>query len=104
MAQGCPTIYSMLGSGPELIDDGRDGLLVDPASPQQIAEAIVCLLRNDDLARRLGAAGRERVQRAFSIDRIVRINEDFYAECARRFRNEGAMDESHADFGNHLHV
>ena len=34
MAHACPTIFSRRGSGPELICDGRDGLLVDPSNPE----------------------------------------------------------------------
>ena len=30
MAAGCPTVYTSRGSGPEVIEDGRDGLLIDP--------------------------------------------------------------------------
>ena len=75
MAQGCPVIYSNRCSGPELIDHGRNGLLIDPDSPEQIAGAIVGLLRDDEQAARLGAAGREDVARRFASDVLVARNE-----------------------------
>jgi len=104
MAEGCATIYSTLGSGPELIEDRRDGLLVDPSKPEQIAAAIVSVLHDDGFAARLGAAGREKVRRAFSIDHIVRMNEEFYARCMERFRWNRGKVVSDARLGDHLHV
>jgi len=86
MAYGCATVYSRRGSGPELISHGEHGLLVDPDRPDEIAEAIICLLQDDRLARRLGAAGRERVAAAFSQHALVAQNEAFYRECVAEFR------------------
>jgi len=85
MAAGCPTIFTRRGSGPELIECGRNGLLVDPDRHEEIAGAILSLLRDDALARRLGAAGRRRVKEAFSLPAVVARNEEFYAGCIRRF-------------------
>jgi glycogen synthase len=87
MAQGCPTIYSTRGSGPELIRHGTDGLLVDPSSPEQITGAISRMLCDDDLAIRLGSAGRERVEQTFSMRAILQRNEEFYSDCLDRFRH-----------------
>jgi glycosyltransferase involved in cell wall biosynthesis len=87
MAQGCPTIYSTKGSGPEVIDDGKDGLLVDPENPRRIADSIVRLLEDDALALRLGSAGQEKIRRSFSTGKILQRNEDFYGECLERFRH-----------------
>jgi glycosyltransferase involved in cell wall biosynthesis len=85
MAAGCPTVYTRRGSGPELIEDERHGLLIDPAQPDEIAEAIVRLLRDDELADRLGRAGRRHVEENFSLDTLIRQNERFYEDCLRRF-------------------
>jgi glycosyltransferase involved in cell wall biosynthesis len=86
MAYGCPTIYTRLGSGPELIVDGRDGLLVDPSAPQQIAEAVCRVLQDDNLARRLGEGGRARVLSAFALEVLLPRNEAFYYRLIDRFR------------------
>lgn len=85
MAAGCPTIYSTRGSGPELIDDGRDGLLVDPDEPERIADALIRVLEDDSLAWTLGAAGRRRVVENFSVDAAVVRNAEFYARCIESF-------------------
>lgn len=85
MAQGCPTIYSLRASGPELVIDGKDCLLVDPANEKDIAKAIIRLLGNPDLARRISAEGRKRVKDAFSVDAAVMKNIAFYQDCVKQY-------------------
>lgn len=85
MSCGTPTVYSSRGSGPELIQHGEDGLLVDPDDRQSIADAIVALLTDESLAKRLGHAGYRRCGLEFSIERILPQNEEFYWETIRRF-------------------
>jgi glycosyltransferase involved in cell wall biosynthesis len=84
MAQGCPVIYSDRCSGPELIESGRDGILIDPSRPERIAEAIVTLLRDDAACARIGAAGRRTVLERFSTGVLLARNEQFYSECISR--------------------
>lgn len=86
MASGCPTIYSRRGSGPELLEHGRQGLLIDPEKPEQIAEAILRVQTDISLARELGEAGRARVRECFSIDHLTAQNVAFYNRCANNFR------------------
>ncbi len=74
MAVGCPTIFTQRGSGPELLDHGREGLLINPDNPRDIAESVLRILRNPRFAEEIGTAGRSRVQQVFSIDRLVAQN------------------------------
>lgn len=90
MTKGCPTIYSRRGSGPELIKDGMDGLLIDPDQPREIANAIVRILKDDELAKQLSKAGRERVVSHFSIESLVQQNILFYQHCIDCFRAKAA--------------
>jgi glycosyltransferase involved in cell wall biosynthesis len=85
MACGCPTIYSRQGSGPEMMEDGRDGLLIDPHQPRQIADAILNILSNPTFARQIGDSGRNRIREQFSIASLVNQNIDFYQECIKEF-------------------
>lgn len=75
---GCPTIYTCLASGPELIADGVNGLLVNPNDTDSISQAILKILRDNQLAEELGKAGYKRACE-FSLERIVPQNEDFYS-------------------------
>lgn len=88
MAAACPTIYTCLGSGAELIVDGRDGILVDPNEPSQIAHAIVRVITDGASAERLSAAGRQRIIDAFTLEKLLPLNEAFYARLIERFHQK----------------
>lgn len=85
LAQGCPTIYTRRGPGPELLRDGYEALLVDPDDPKDIAAAITRILIDPELGRRLASAGRDRVRREYSVEALVKRNELFYRDCCRAF-------------------
>lgn len=70
MSCGVPVISTRVGGTPELLDDGA-GLLVPPADPAALARAITSLVRDDGLRGRLVAAGPEKVEREFAIERVV---------------------------------
>ncbi|MFN3324116.1 MAG: glycosyltransferase family 4 protein [Bryobacteraceae bacterium] len=88
MSVGCPTVFSRRTSGPELIENGRSGLLVDPDRPDEIADAIIRLLRNAEFASRLGLAGMERVRRHFSKQTQLAANRDYFQRCIETFGSE----------------
>lgn len=78
MAAGLPVIATAVGGTPEVVLDGVTGLLVPPRDPHALAEAITRLLDLPDLRRRMGQAGRKRVERHFSIEETVRQTEALY--------------------------
>jgi len=99
MAAGCTTIYTTRGSGPELIDDGITGILVDPDRPDEIARAILSLLQDPDLAARIGERGRHHVEESFSLPVLLARNEDFYSRCLKEFglrRHQRRGEQVHA--------
>ncbi|HLE85846.1 MAG TPA: glycosyltransferase [Thermoanaerobaculia bacterium] len=71
LAAGKPAVASRLSGIPELIEDGVTGLLAPPGDPEAVAAAVERLVREPELARRLGAAGRERVARDFRLGTTV---------------------------------
>lgn len=71
MAASRPVIAFRVGAVPEIIRDGQDGLLAAPQDTQAMADGIVRLCRDRQLAARLGAAARQRVAEAFSLERMV---------------------------------
>jgi glycosyltransferase involved in cell wall biosynthesis len=60
-----PVIGCRAGGIPEVIDHQSTGLLIDPEAPQQLAEAIVALLKSPQKLREYGLAGREQVMQRF---------------------------------------
>ncbi len=71
MAAGVPVVASNTSSLPELVEDGRSGILVEPANSDALAEAIAKLLRNKTLAKRMGKRGRAIVASRFSIKAMI---------------------------------
>ena len=65
MAMSTPVVVTGAGGVPELVANGEDGLLVQPERPAEMADAIERVARDPALARRLGAAGRQKVQAEF---------------------------------------
>jgi glycosyltransferase involved in cell wall biosynthesis len=83
MACGVPVVTTGVSGIPELVEDGVNGLLVSPDDPRAVAAALRRLCEDPELARRLGAAGRETVARRFDGDRLARRLADlFRAEAA----------------------
>uniref|UniRef100_I2Q324 Glycosyltransferase n=1 Tax=Desulfovibrio sp. U5L TaxID=596152 RepID=I2Q324_9BACT len=67
MALGRPVVSTRLSGIPELVADGC-GLLAAPGDPRSLADALRRVLSEKDLAGRLAAAGRRRVEEAFTLD------------------------------------
>ncbi|MCC6173791.1 MAG: glycosyltransferase family 4 protein [Chloroflexi bacterium] len=78
MAAGRPVVASAVGPIPEIVVDGETGRLVPPGNPAALASAIVQVLSDSDLAVRFGTAGRQRVERAFSLERMVAQTDALY--------------------------
>jgi glycosyltransferase involved in cell wall biosynthesis len=74
MAMGKPFVASKTGPGPEVVNHGVDGLLVDPYNPADLAEKIIYLLDNKDKAAQLGKAARQKVLANFNMETIVNQN------------------------------
>jgi glycosyltransferase involved in cell wall biosynthesis len=84
MANGLPVIATNVGGNPELIDDGKTGILVPPRDAAALEHAIVRLLESRDLARELGETAREKVIRQFSLDVVLRQTEELYMSLIER--------------------
>jgi succinoglycan biosynthesis protein ExoA len=69
LAMGTPVVATMVGGVPEVVKDRETGLLVPPANPVAIAEAVRSVLENDNLAAKLAQNGYSWVHGEFSPDR-----------------------------------
>lgn len=79
MALGRPAVVSRVGGLTEVVEHGKQGLVVNPGDPPALAEAIVTLLRDVGLRQQLGEAGRVRAA-TFDIRNAVRRHEEVYTE------------------------
>jgi glycosyltransferase involved in cell wall biosynthesis len=81
-AAGVPVIASKRGGLVEAIEDGRTGLLVSNEAAA-IAAGMKELLENPDRATAMGRLGRERVERLFTVDRMVQGTIASYERAVR---------------------
>lgn len=81
MAAGLPVISSRCDGVLDIVKDGETGILVEPKSAAQLAKAVRTLLLDASLRHRLSRAGRQDVERRFSIERMVNEVENIYAQC-----------------------
>lgn len=84
MACGAPVAFMKHGPGPEMIDDGWDGLLCDTNSPQAIADAIIALLSDQLKSQAMGARAAKRVAATLSLESAIERNLAFYWQCLEK--------------------
>lgn len=72
MACGRPCIATRVGGNPELVEDGKTGLLIDSGAPDALANAMLTLIRDPDTGREWGKQGREKISEKFSVDSMVK--------------------------------
>jgi glycosyltransferase involved in cell wall biosynthesis len=83
MAYGLPCVALASGAVPEVIENGRTGLLVDAPDPAAFADAVLRLLDDPPLAGRLGIAARAKVSERFSVARMARDTVALYSRASR---------------------
>jgi glycosyltransferase involved in cell wall biosynthesis len=78
LSMGKKVVASRIGPGLELIKDNETGLLIDPYSPEDIAEKIIQALTNTKEAEKRAVKAREDILRRFNSDLITNQNIEFY--------------------------
>jgi glycosyltransferase involved in cell wall biosynthesis len=89
MASAAAVVATEVGDLPDILDHGAAGLLVPAMDPGSLCRALDRLLRDADGRRRLGEAGRERVERHYSQGRLVERLFDLYRSVAKRRGDRG---------------
>jgi glycosyltransferase involved in cell wall biosynthesis len=84
MCMGKPAILSNVRGESVVVRDGVTGLLVPPNDPDSLARALVRLIQDEGLRRRLGAAGRRHVEETFPIEKEVAELGGLYDDLLRR--------------------
>ncbi len=80
MAAGLPVLATAVGGIPEAVADGVEGFLVPPGDVDALAARLAQLLDDQALARRMGEAGRRKVESTFSSDAVLPRIERLYRE------------------------
>jgi glycosyltransferase involved in cell wall biosynthesis len=88
MAMGVPVLATRVSAIPELVEEGRTGLLVNPGEPEAMAQSMVTLLSDEELRHRIIDSARQRIQEEFNNQRLIQklaaVFEEAGLERARR--------------------
>jgi glycosyltransferase involved in cell wall biosynthesis len=84
MACAKPVVGSRIDGIPEVIVDGETGYLVQPGNEEELSERLIQLMQDEHLRKRMGVAGRKRVEERFDQSKQVCELENLYHEVAGR--------------------
>lgn len=84
MAARRPVVATDIGGAREAIVENETGFVIPPEQPDMMAERIVRLLQNPQLAAEMGARGRARVEREFSCEAQLRRTEELYERLLKQ--------------------
>jgi len=95
MALRKPVVATRVGGNPEVVEDGKTGLLVPPRDPGALAGALASLLDRPTEAAGMGERGGIRVRESFTLDRMIRALENTYTMLLQRKGLRSADPEPH---------
>lgn len=83
MAAGLPVVATTTGAAPEIIQDGVNGLLVNPGSVDQMYAAVARLLSDEALAERIGRKARASIEASYSIETVAGTYVELYHQLLK---------------------
>ena len=86
-AGGIPVVATDVGGTREVVDHEKTGLIVKPGCPEDLAAALIAILKDPARAAAMGAAGREKVVREFTTQAIAARTEEVYMSTLPANRN-----------------
>ncbi len=87
MSCGLPVVATTAGGIPEIIDDGVNGLLVPPRSPESLAKSLAKILSDKQARIAMAKKAREKVEQSYSLERVVKMTEEYILEAVRKKRS-----------------
>lgn len=99
MASGLPVIATRVGANADLMEEGLSGRLVPRADSEALAREILAYMADPAMTRRHGRAGRQTVERRFSLDRMVGDYERLYRRMLQK-RGVSRSTEAVRDSGS----
>ena len=85
-ACGVPVVATAVGGFKEIIDNEKDGLLVEPGNSDAIADGILRILNDSNFAQKLATQAREKVERKYTMEECLRKTEEVYEKTIKTQR------------------
>jgi glycosyltransferase involved in cell wall biosynthesis len=94
MSMKIPVVATNIRGNRDLIENGVNGYLVSIKDPSQIAEKCLTLLTNENLPKQFGEKGREKIEKQFSIEKVLQQMEVVYQEMGLYKDDRNVLDQS----------
>jgi glycosyltransferase involved in cell wall biosynthesis len=78
MSAGLPIVATEVGGIPEMINDGKNGLLVESQNPQALAEKIKILIEDENLRKIFGEETKQKVKDEFEMEKMIKKTREVY--------------------------
>jgi lipopolysaccharide heptosyltransferase II len=85
-ASGVPVVATRVGGVVDIIEDNKNGILIPPADPVNMAEAVIKVYRDKELASRLANEAYRRVKERYSVHLMVKNTLDVYRDAISSFK------------------
>lgn len=83
---GKPVIGTTAGGIPELVKNSKTGILIEPNSPSQIANAVLKIFKSQSLRKRMGEQAFNYVRSDFSVEQMVETSLNIYNEAIKKYK------------------
>lgn len=93
MAAGLPVVATNVGGVPAIVQDKHTGFLVPPGNADAIAKSLEQYLQDPELAKTMGAAGREHISGKFDVSALIQGVESVYEEALIECNKMNAVKE-----------
>lgn len=93
LACGTPVVATAVGGIPEQVRDGETGFLVTPGDPEAMAKAIMALLTNEALRKRLGGNAAMDARRRFELQFQVKTYLDWYCLIVKHLNAQSSTQQ-----------
>jgi glycosyltransferase involved in cell wall biosynthesis len=94
MSMGVPNVASRIDSVAEVIEDGVSGLLFQPGNDREIAHQIARLLKDPLTAKKMGSAGRHRVEACYASAAMATRYEDLFCSLLKGSRGRNRLQKA----------
>jgi glycosyltransferase involved in cell wall biosynthesis len=84
MAAGKPVVVTGVGGNVSLVEHNRNGFVISPRRPDELADALLLLLNNPALRRRMGEENRRKALEEFTVGTMVSRYEELYLSALSR--------------------
>jgi glycosyltransferase involved in cell wall biosynthesis len=81
MRAGVPVIATRVGAVPDMLEDGKSGMLIEPRQPGLIAEAVLKLINDADYRQALAIAGKRTFEERFELSQVLKDMKALYRKC-----------------------